>query len=81
MTPASWPGADPHPRVAASLTDTCRGWLVIWSPWRRTYTAFAAVTGERTIIDEPTVHSLLDRMDQVERELGNPARPPEPKET
>ena len=61
--------ADPAPyavEIAASLQNTRNGSLVIWSSWRQTYTAFSAITPDPHIIDEASVHRLLNRIDEVE---------------
>jgi hypothetical protein len=52
--------------IAANLQITCARWLVIWSPWRRTYTGFACFTQEPTIVDEAKVDAFLARVGQVE---------------
>ncbi|GAA4637218.1 hypothetical protein GCM10023196_090130 [Actinoallomurus vinaceus] len=44
---------DPSPQDLAALQATCRGWAVMWSRWRRAYTAFALFTAEPLIVDEP----------------------------
>ncbi len=54
-------------RQAQELTRHCRGWLVIWSPWRRTYTAFACFTPESVVLDADAPHQLLIQMQQTER--------------
>jgi hypothetical protein len=59
--------ADVHAaEVAARLESTCAGWVVIWSPWRRKFTAFGACTPERTIVEDTSVHGLRVRMDTVQ---------------
>jgi hypothetical protein len=60
------PADDHAAQVAARLESTCVGWVVIWSPWRRMYTAFGACTIERTIVEDASVHGLRDRMDAVQ---------------
>jgi hypothetical protein len=59
--------ADAHAaEVAARLESTCAGWVVIWSPWRRKFTAFGACTAKQTILEDTSVHRLRERMDAVE---------------
>lgn len=53
--------------IARSLQNRCRGWLVIWSKWRQTYTAFSCMTTEPMIIDDADFDRFLDRIEQVER--------------
>lgn len=71
-SPAAPPSSSPvehrltPAQVAASLESACRGWVVFWSPWRRTFTAIACFTREPVIVDEPMVHQLLDRIGRVE---------------
>jgi hypothetical protein len=49
------------------------GWLVIWSPWRRTFTAFAVFAPEPVVIDEATVELLVNRMHLAESWYAAPA--------
>lgn len=51
---------------AADLQATCRSWLVIWSPWRRTFTGFACFTAGQVIIDEADKDAFLEQVKQVE---------------
>jgi hypothetical protein len=64
--------------IVQILQRACRGWLVIWSPWRQTYTGFACFTRERVIVDEAKVERFLDRIQQFEQMNGfavvNPTR-------
>jgi hypothetical protein len=52
--------------IAASLQVSCCRWLVMWSPWRRTYTGFACFTKEPTIVDEAMADTFLARLGQIE---------------
>jgi hypothetical protein len=49
------------------------GWLVMWSPWRRTFTAFACFTPDPVVIDEPTADLLVSRMCLAESWYAVPA--------
>lgn len=61
--------SDSHQRaVAASVQETRRGWLIFWSPWRRTYTAIASITREPTILDEKLVDVLLEKIARIEQQ-------------
>jgi hypothetical protein len=60
------PADDHAAQIAARLESTCAGWVVIWSPWRRMFTAFGACTAEQTILEEASVHRLRERMDAVQ---------------
>jgi hypothetical protein len=42
------------------------GWLVIWSPWRRMFTAFAYFAPEPVVIDETAVDRLIVAMREAE---------------
>lgn len=54
-------------KTAASLQDTCRGWVIFWSPARREFTAIAAfVPDEPVLINEPFAHGLLRRIGDIE---------------
>jgi hypothetical protein len=60
--------ADTHAaEVALRLQTAYAGWVVIWSPWRRMFTAFGSCTNERLIIDDSSVERLQVLMDQAER--------------
>ena len=59
--------ADTHAaEVALRLQAAYAGWVVIWSPWRRMFTAFGSCTNERLIIDDSSVERLRALMDQAE---------------
>jgi hypothetical protein len=57
-------------RTAESLQRSCPQWLVMWSAWRRTFTAFACFTREPVIIDEPRADVFLQLIKQVELEAS-----------
>jgi hypothetical protein len=60
--------ADTHAtEVARRIEAAYAGWVVIWSPWRRMFTAFGSCTNERLIIDDSSVERLRALMDQAER--------------
>lgn len=52
--------------IAASLQVTCPTWLIMWSRWHQTYTAFACFTPNRVIIDEARADALLAHIKEVE---------------
>jgi hypothetical protein len=52
--------------LAAQLQEHRPGWLIIWSPWRRCFTAFAALGPSAFIIDAPTVSCLTGHLNQAE---------------
>lgn len=56
-----------HVAIAASLQMTCPLWLIMWSRWHQTYTAFACFTREPVIVDEAMADAFLARIQQVER--------------
>ncbi|MGI5233591.1 hypothetical protein [Actinoallomurus sp. CA-142502] len=43
-----------------------RGWVVMWSAWHRTFTAFSYFTPVPLVLDEPTPNALINRMRQAE---------------
>jgi hypothetical protein len=64
---APQPATLPSPsEVAAELQDHRPGWLIIWSPWRRCFTAFAALSPSALIIDAPSISRLTGHLDQAE---------------
>jgi hypothetical protein len=56
--------------VAIRLEAAYAGWVVIWSPWRRMFTAFGSCANERLIIDDSSVERLRALMDQAEGPQG-----------
>jgi hypothetical protein len=55
-----------HAQAVASLQQTCPSWLVMWSRWRQTYTAFACFTAEPVIVDEAQEDAFLARLKAIE---------------
>jgi hypothetical protein len=53
--------------TAARLERWCPGWVVIWSAWRQTFTAFSAVTAECVVIDDQSANRLLERVGAIQR--------------
>ncbi|GLY74393.1 hypothetical protein Airi01_026600 [Actinoallomurus iriomotensis] len=51
---------------ARHIQATYRDWLVMWSPWHRTFTAFSCFTPEPLVVDEPTPEALISAMVRVE---------------
>jgi hypothetical protein len=47
--------------TAARLERDLPGWVVMWAPYHRRYTAFGACTSVRTIIDAPDPTTLIAR--------------------
>jgi hypothetical protein len=43
-----------------------RGWVVMWSAWHRTFTAFGCFSQARLVVDEPTADGLVDQMRRIE---------------
>ncbi|MCO6010539.1 hypothetical protein NE236_36835 [Actinoallomurus purpureus] len=56
---------DPSPQDLAAVQAACRDWAVMWSRWRRAYTAFATFTAGPLIVDEPDPARLLQRCREV----------------
>ncbi|WP_433177767.1 hypothetical protein [Actinoallomurus sp. CA-150999] len=56
--------------VAQAVQNHCPGWLVFWSPWRRTFTAIACFTRDPVLIDARTPNDLLDDMREIEATAG-----------
>jgi hypothetical protein len=52
--------------IARGLQKELGGWLIMWSKWRQTYTAFACTTTEPLIIDEAEIGEFKKRIEQVE---------------
>jgi hypothetical protein len=65
-SPADTHGAEVALRIEAAYA----GWVVIWSPWRRMFTAFGSCANERLIIDDSSVERLRALMDQAEGPQG-----------
>lgn len=60
------PPVDPVPQEVAAVQGVLRDWAVMWSPWRRAFTAFARFGGEPLIIDEPDKMRFLQRCHAAE---------------
>lgn len=52
--------------VAAELQRAYSGWLVIWSPWRRKFTAFGSCAADRLIVEDSSVQRLRALMDEAQ---------------
>jgi hypothetical protein len=48
------------------------GWVVMWSPWRRTFTAFAYFAPVALVLDSPTAEQLTAEMRQAELQYAAP---------
>lgn len=57
--------------VAADLASRCPGWVIIWSAWRQTFTAFSAVTAECVVIDDPSANRLLESIGAIQRAVAH----------
>ncbi|GAA4510801.1 hypothetical protein GCM10023191_073950 [Actinoallomurus oryzae] len=51
---------------ARRIQESHRDWLVMWSPWHRTFTAFSCFTPDALVVDEPTPEALVNAMLRVE---------------
>jgi len=51
---------------ALRIQATYRQWVVMWSAWRRTYTAFSCFTAGPLVVDEATPDALVSAMVRVE---------------
>lgn len=51
--------SEPVPAEIAAYQNVARGWLLMWSPWRRTWTAIACFGAAPVIIDHPDPLELL----------------------
>ena len=65
-----------HVRQAQELARRNQGWVVMWSSWRRAFTAFACFTAEPVVLDEPAVPVLLAHMRQTELTYAAAPIPP-----
>ena len=57
---------DPSPQQLAALQSRCDGWSLMWSRWRRAYTAFARFGATPAIIDDADPARLLERCRRFE---------------
>jgi hypothetical protein len=55
-----------HFKEAMRIQATHRQWVVMWSAWRRTYTAFSCFTVGPLVVDEATPDGLVSAMVRVE---------------
>lgn len=59
--------ADTHAaEVAERIEQAYAGWVVIWSPWRRKFTAFGSCTRDRLIVEDSSVLRLRALMEQAQ---------------
>lgn len=52
--------------AAADLQQKLPGWLILWGPWRRCYTAFGVCTATATVIDAPTPEALVRSVQEAQ---------------
>jgi hypothetical protein len=57
--------------IARGLQSSYRGWVVMWSKWRQTFTAFSCITVEPVIIDDADFDRFQDRIRQVEQKRAD----------
>ena len=48
------------------IQESRRGWLVMWSAWHRTFTAFSCFSPVPLVLDEPTAEALISQMRHAE---------------
>jgi hypothetical protein len=51
---------------ARRIQESRRGWLVMWSAWHRTFTAFSCFAPVPLVLDEPTPEALIHQMRHAE---------------
>lgn len=51
---------------ATRIQATHRSWVVMWSAWHRTFTAFSCFTPGPLVVDQPTSDALVSEMLRVE---------------
>jgi len=52
---------------ARRIQEGRRGWLVMWSPWHRTYTAFCCLSPDHSLpLDAATADELIEEMKAIE---------------
>ena len=51
---------------ARYIQESRRGWLVMWSTWHRTFTAFSCFSPVPLVLDEPTAEDLVNQMQRAE---------------
>ncbi len=61
---------DPAPRQIAAVQAAASDWLVMWSAWRRDWTAFARFGPVALVVDDPDPGRLLRRCRAAELTFG-----------
>jgi hypothetical protein len=51
---------------AQRIQNSHRSWLVMWSVWRRTFTAFSCFSPHPLVVDKPTADGLVSEMRRIE---------------
>jgi len=51
---------------ARRIQESHRSWVVMWSAWHRTFTAFSCFSPGPLVVDEPTADALVRVMLRVE---------------
>jgi hypothetical protein len=51
---------------ARRIQKSHRNWVVMWSAWHRTFTAFSCFAAGPLVVDEPTSDALVSEMLRVE---------------
>ena len=51
---------------AQRIQELSNHWVVMWSAWHQTFTAFSCFSPNRLVLDEPTSAELLDAMRRTE---------------
>lgn len=51
---------------ARQIQGQYRRWLVMWSRWHRTFTAFSCFSPRPLVVDEPTADRLRERISSIE---------------
>jgi hypothetical protein len=51
---------------ALRIQEGHRQWVVMWSAWHRTFTAFSCFAPGPLVVDKPTADALLSEMARVE---------------
>lgn len=68
------PSTAPDPGAVASQVEAVRpGWVVLWSPWRRTFTAFGCFAPVPVVLDDPVPVRLVSRMDRLQARYAGPS--------
>jgi hypothetical protein len=64
--PAYVRAIDPGPAELAGWQSMIPDWLLMWSPWRRAWTAMARFGAQPIIIDDRNIHHLLAQCQRAE---------------